>query len=72
VEPPFSLTLDTFEVADAFEVPLDFLMDPSCYERRSYDYQGRPRMYFAMPYDGRLIWGATAAMIVNLHRILSR
>jgi 8-oxo-dGTP pyrophosphatase MutT (NUDIX family) len=72
VEPPFSLALDSFEVAEVFEVPLDFLMDPSSHERRSYDYEGRRRDYFAMPYDGRLIWGATAAMIVNLHRILSR
>ena len=72
VEPPFSLTLDRYEVAEAFEVPLEFLMDPASHEQRSYDYQGRRRSYFAMPYDGRLIWGATAAMIVNLQRILSR
>jgi 8-oxo-dGTP pyrophosphatase MutT (NUDIX family) len=71
IEPPFSLTLDSYEVAEAFEVPLQFLMDPASHEERSYDYQGRSRSYFAMPYDGRLIWGATAAMIVNLHRILS-
>jgi 8-oxo-dGTP pyrophosphatase MutT (NUDIX family) len=70
VEPPFSLELDPFEVAEAFEVPLDFLMNPSCHEQRCYDYQGRRRSYVAMPYDGRLIWGATAAMIVNLQRIL--
>ena len=71
VEPPLSLTLDSYEVAEAFEVPLEFLMDPASHEQRSYDYQGRRRSCFAMPYDGRLIWGATAAMIVNLHRVLS-
>ncbi len=71
IEPPFSLVLDSFEVADAFEVPLAFFMDPASHEQRSYDYHGRRRSYFAMPYDGRLIWGATAAMIVNLQRILS-
>lgn len=71
VEPPFSLHLDTFEVADAFEVPLEFLMDPARHERHSYEYNGGRRHYFAMPYEGRHIWGATAAMIVNLHRILS-
>lgn len=71
IEPPFSLTLDSFEVAEAFEVPLAFLMDPASHERRSYDYKGQRRSYFAMPYDGRLIWGATAAMIVNLQRILA-
>lgn len=72
VEPPFGLALDHFEVAEVFEVPLDFLMDPSSHERRSYEHKGRCRDYFAMPYGGRVIWGATAAMIVNLHRILSR
>jgi 8-oxo-dGTP pyrophosphatase MutT (NUDIX family) len=71
VEPPFSLKLDSYEVAEAFEVPLAFLMDPASHEQRSYDYHGRRRSYFAMPYDGRLIWGATAAMIVNLQRILA-
>ena len=70
VEPPLSLTLDSYEVAEAFEVPLEFLMDPAMHEQRSYDYQGRRRSYFAMQHDGRLIWGATAAMIVNLQRIL--
>jgi 8-oxo-dGTP pyrophosphatase MutT (NUDIX family) len=71
IEPPFSLTLDAYEVAEAFEVPLAFLMNPASHEQRSYDYRGRRRSYFAMPYGGHLIWGATAAMIVNLHRILS-
>jgi 8-oxo-dGTP pyrophosphatase MutT (NUDIX family) len=71
IEPPFCLTLDSYEVAEAFEVPLRFLMDPACHEQRTYDYRGRPRSYFAIPYDGRLIWGATAAMIVNLQRILA-
>lgn len=71
IEPPISLILDRYEVAEAFEVPLDFLMDPASHEQRSYEYQGRSRSFFAMPYDGRLIWGATAAMIVNLQRILS-
>jgi len=72
VEPPFVLTPDRFEVADTFEVPLDFLMDPARHERHSYNYQGRPRSYFAMPYQGRFIWGATAAILVNLYSILSR
>lgn len=72
VEPPFSLSLDSFEVAEVFEVPLDFLMDPARHERHSYEYNGGRRQYFAMPYEGRRIWGATAAIIVNLHHILSR
>ncbi|MET0919442.1 MAG: CoA pyrophosphatase [Burkholderiales bacterium] len=72
IEPPFSLNPDSFEVADVFEVPLDFLMDPARHERHSYEYNGGRRQYFAMPYEGRHIWGATAAIIVNLHRILAR
>lgn len=70
VAPPFPLKLDAFEVAEVFEVPLAFLMDPSNHQRHSYQRDGRTRHYFAMPYDGRYIWGATAAMLVNLSRIL--
>jgi 8-oxo-dGTP pyrophosphatase MutT (NUDIX family) len=72
VEPPFILTPDRFEVAETFEVPLDFLMDPARHERHSYDYQGSRRSYIAVPYEGRFIWGATAAILVNLYAVLSR
>ncbi len=75
VQPGFTLALDSFEVADAFEVPLAFLMDPANHERRAVDIQGVRRSFYAMPYeaDGRryFIWGATAAMIRNLYRFLS-
>lgn len=70
VEPPFELTLDAFEVADVFEVPLAFLMDPANHQRHAFVYQGRRRSYYAMPYEGRFIWGATAAMLLNLRRAL--
>lgn len=70
VEPPFSLKLDPFEVADVFEVPLSFLLDPSNHQRHSYDYQGRRRFYYAMPFQGRFIWGATAGMLINLFQVL--
>lgn len=54
------------EVSVVFEVPLDFLMDRRNHQKQSAEWRGRERRYFAMPYDGHFIWGATAAMIVNL------
>lgn len=74
VRPGFTLTLDAFEVAAAFEVPLAFLMDPANHERRAVEIDGQRRSFYAMPYeaDGRryFIWGATAAMLRNLYRFL--
>ena len=66
VAPPFALQLDSFEVAEAFEVPLAFLLDPANHERHSLFYRGAQRQYFAMPWQGRFIWGATAGMIRSL------
>jgi 8-oxo-dGTP pyrophosphatase MutT (NUDIX family) len=70
IEPPFPLTLDPFEVAEVFEVPLGFLLNPAHHESHTYDYQGTARRYYAMPYQGRFIWGATAGMLMNLFRLL--
>ena len=70
VQPPFDLTLDANEVADAFEVPLDFIFDPANHERRSRPWLGRERQFYAMPYGERFIWGATAAMLRNLYHFL--
>jgi hypothetical protein len=71
---PDSIDIDLFrfEVAETFEVPFDFLMDPARHERHSCRYQGSLRSYVAVPYQGRFIWGATAAILVNLHSVLSR
>lgn len=66
VRPPFDLVLDPFEVAEAFEVPLDFLLDPANHKEHSLHYRGALRHYFAMPYDDYFIWGATAGMIRSL------
>lgn len=63
IEPGFSLTLDPREVASVFEAPLSFLFDPANHERRSGIWRGQQRHYYAMPYEGRFIWGATAGMI---------
>ena len=70
VTPPLALVPDPQEVADVFEVPLDFLIDPSNRRRESRLYQGRERFFWAIPYDGRYIWGATAGMVVNLSELL--
>lgn len=70
IEPPFELTLDPFEVASAFEVPLAHFLDPANHIRRYYSFNGRDRHYLAMPYDGRYIWGATAGMLYSLYRQL--
>jgi 8-oxo-dGTP pyrophosphatase MutT (NUDIX family) len=70
VHPPFELVLDDFEVAEAFEVPLSFLLDPSNRERHEVEYEGRLRQYYAMPWQGYFIWGATAGILVQLSRYL--
>lgn len=66
VRPGFSLQIDSGEVAAAFEVPLDFILDRSNHQRQSAVWRGRRRHYYAMPYGDFFIWGATAAMLVNL------
>lgn len=71
IEPPFELKLDPFEVDSAFEVPLSFIFDPANHHRRSYYFNDRHRNYLAMPYQGRYIWGATAAMLYSLYRQLT-
>ena len=58
------------EVADWFEAPLAFLLDPANQHCRSALFQGQTRHYYEIPWEGRRIWGATAAMIVNLSRRL--
>ncbi len=67
IQPGFSLTLCAREVADVFEVPLAFLMNPANHERRQTEWRGRLRAYWAMPHEGRLIWGVTAGMIRALY-----
>ncbi|GAB3777397.1 CoA pyrophosphatase [Ramlibacter monticola] len=75
VRPEYHLALNAHEVADAFEVPLDFLMDPAHHRRHALEFGGSRREWFSMPYrDGereRFIWGATAGMLRNLYRFLA-
>ena len=72
VVPDFTLKLDAFEVAEAFEVPLDFLIDEANHQRHSGVFRGVRRHWYAMPYDDYYIWGATAGMLVDLARRLRR
>ena len=75
VRPDHVLKLNAYEVADAFEVPLEFLMNPAHHHRHVLEWEGSRREWFSMPYmDGtteRFIWGATAAMLRNLYRFLA-
>jgi 8-oxo-dGTP pyrophosphatase MutT (NUDIX family) len=72
VHEPFTVRADPFEVAEIFEVPLAFLMDGAHHERRSAFISERAghRTFYAMPYRGHFIWGATAGMLRNLFHFL--
>lgn len=83
VQPDFSLNPNPGEVADVFEVPLAFLMNPAHHRRHTVDWQGGRREWFSMPYTEhrlngqgqaesveRFIWGATAGMLRNFYRFL--
>jgi 8-oxo-dGTP pyrophosphatase MutT (NUDIX family) len=70
IPPDLPLTPAAAEVADWFEAPLAFLLDPTNSQEREVDWQGQRRRYYEIMWNGRRIWGATAAMIVNLsHRL---
>jgi len=71
VTPPFELVPDPHEVAEVFEVPLAFVLDPANHQRHAREIQGRQVPYFAIPYGRHYIWGATAAMLVNFYRFLA-
>jgi len=79
VRQDFALRLDPFEVAEAFEVPLSFLMSPANHRRHAVDFGGHRREFLSMPWQRHdlqgeprryVIWGATAAMLRNLYRFL--
>lgn len=66
--PPFAA--DSREVAEIFEVPLPFVLDPANYRRERMVVEGVPRRFHALPYRRYFIWGATAAILVNLRDVL--
>ncbi len=67
VKPDFALALNPREVTETFEVPLGFLMDPKNHERKTRNWKGIEREYYAMPYNNRYIWGITAGILRNLY-----
>lgn len=70
VAPYEALTINHHEVADAFEVPFDFLMNAGNHRIDTKFWRGADRRYYAMPYEERYIWGATAGIIRTLYRRL--
>jgi 8-oxo-dGTP pyrophosphatase MutT (NUDIX family) len=70
VRPGFPMALDAREVLEVFEVPLAFLMDAANHLKQSREWRGRQRSFYAMPYQERYIWGATAGMLKNMHQRL--
>ena len=70
IPPDLPLTPHEREVAELFEAPLAYLLAPQNQRRESALFQGRVRHYYEILWNGRRIWGATAAMIVNLSRRL--
>jgi 8-oxo-dGTP pyrophosphatase MutT (NUDIX family) len=67
VQPDFTLALNPGEVTEAFEVPLDFLMTPENHHRRSREWKGIEREYYAVPFGERYIWGITAGIVRNMY-----
>ncbi len=68
--PPVELRPDRYEVADVFEVPLAFVLDPANHRRQSYRRGPLTRGYYVLPFERRFIWGATAGILVNLSGLL--
>ena len=69
--PPVAFTPDPHEVAEIFEVPLAFLLDERNRQRRTREFQGQQVGYYVFEYGEKVIWGATAGMLVNLHKMLA-
>ena len=70
IEPPVELTPDPYEVADIFEVPLGFILDPANQQRGSLVVGGVRHEFYVLPYPGHRVWGATAGILLNLARAL--
>jgi len=71
IEPPLELVPDAREVAEVFEVPLGYLLDPANHQRASREIGGRTAHFYVIEHQGRTIWGATAGMLINLYRMLA-
>lgn len=71
IRPPCVLTPDPYEVAEIFEVPLAFLLDPANHQRCSSEFEGVMRHFYAVQYGRHFIWGATAGMLIDLYELLT-
>lgn len=71
IDPPFTLTPDSFEVAEVFEVPLDFVLDQANHQLQRREVRGIQRPFWALSWGDKLIWGATAGILVNLSEVLA-
>jgi len=71
VMPPFPISIDPFEVEEAFEVPLSYILDPRNHQRVERQSGAHRRIFYVLPYEGRNIWGATAGILVNLAEVLA-
>jgi 8-oxo-dGTP pyrophosphatase MutT (NUDIX family) len=67
IEPHFTLAPNPAEVADVFETPFGFLMDPANHEEHEREFSGQLRRFYAMTHENRFIWGATAGMLRSLY-----
>jgi 8-oxo-dGTP pyrophosphatase MutT (NUDIX family) len=70
VPPPLNLVADPREVEEPFELPLSVILDPQAPERRTAEWKGRTRQFWVWPHERHYIWGATAAILVNLAKVL--
>jgi 8-oxo-dGTP pyrophosphatase MutT (NUDIX family) len=70
VEPLFALDVNKLEVDEVFETPFAFLMDAANHRLEEREWRGRRSKYYAMPHEGRYIWGATAGILRNLYEKL--
>ena len=70
VAPPLALSPHAGEVEEAFELPLSVVLDPAAPQRRRAEFKGRAREFWVWPHEKHYIWGATAAILVNLAQVL--
>ena len=70
IHPPFDLAINHEEVAEAFEAPFAFVMDPANHQRQSREWKGAMRHFYAMPWESHYIWGVTAGILRNMYERL--
>jgi len=70
IRPPFDLQINHEEVAETFEAPFAFVMDPANHQRQSREWKGAMRHYYAMPWESHYIWGVTAGILRNMYERL--